>query len=116
MTHPFHPLLGQRFELLAHRSTWGEDRVFFYDKKGKLRALPASWTDAVPVPVFVAIAKGRALMQPADLLRLAELVAGHDRAPPAAIKAASVSGKLRRKCKHKYAVTEEATKVRKRPL
>ena len=73
MTHPFHPLFGKSFELLTYRKTWGEDRVFFYEK-GQLRRLPASWTDAAPPSPFVTLAAGRAYFRPDDLLRLAELV------------------------------------------
>ena len=69
MTHPFHPLLGKSFELLMYRNTWGEDRVFFYDG-GRLRALPASWTEAAPVVPFVAIAAGRAHFRPYGYTRV----------------------------------------------
>ena len=75
MTHPFHPLLGRSFELLTYRKTWGEDRVFFHEG-GRLRALPAGWTDAAEAPIFVALAEGRAHFRPDDLLRLTELVGG----------------------------------------
>jgi hypothetical protein len=102
VTHPFHPLVGKSFELLTHRKTWGEDRVFFHDK-GRLRALPASWTDAAAPTPFVAMAAGRAHFRPDDLLRLVELVGalrgiGGEVAGPG-----SVSGKLCRKRKDKNA-------------
>src|SRR5713101_6904515 len=63
------PLLGKSFELLMYRNTWGEDRVFFYDG-GRLRALPASWTEAAPVVPFVAIAAGRAHFRPYGYTRV----------------------------------------------
>jgi hypothetical protein len=85
--------------MLTYRKTWGEDRVFFYES-GRLRALPASWTDAAPVVPFVTIAAGRAHFRPDDLLRLVELVEAQRVEPSATGK---VSGKLRRKCKDKYA-------------
>ncbi|WP_367183921.1 DUF5372 family protein, partial [Ferrimicrobium sp.] len=28
MTHPFHPLAGQEFDLISRKRNWGEDRVF----------------------------------------------------------------------------------------
>src|SRR5438094_527466 len=31
ITHPFHPLHGYQFELIAYKSAWGEDRVYFYN-------------------------------------------------------------------------------------
>lgn len=47
VTHPFHPWRGQRFVLSTRKQNWGEDRVMFYDAQGRLRSLPASWTDCV---------------------------------------------------------------------
>jgi hypothetical protein len=96
--------------MLTYRKTWGEDRVFF-EEGGRLRALPADWTDAVERPVFVVLAAGRAHFRPDDLLRLAELVEGlGTREKPIAPRPAQgsggaleVSGKLRRKCKNKNA-------------
>jgi hypothetical protein len=40
VTHPFHPLRGQRFALLSHRHGWGEQRVRFRDGAGRSRSLP----------------------------------------------------------------------------
>ncbi|MCP4948915.1 MAG: hypothetical protein GY923_15580, partial [Aestuariibacter sp.] len=44
VTHQFHPLFGQQFELLDHRQTWGEDRIYFSDAQGQPKSLPAAWT------------------------------------------------------------------------
>jgi hypothetical protein len=44
VTHPFHPLYGQQFEILSYRHNWGEYRVTFYQTPDHVRALPASWT------------------------------------------------------------------------
>ena len=75
VTHPFHPLRGQEFELVDHRRTWGEDRVYFLDASGELKRLPASWTSAGALNVFVAMSGGRAHFQVEDLLALAALIA-----------------------------------------
>lgn len=115
VTHPFHPLLGRAFELKALRQTWGEDRVFFYDD-GRLRGLPATWTDAVAPPVFVTLAAGRAHFRPDDLLRLVELVDGGGPRVATGARAASDPGscskdastKLRRICKTKDAAGRKA--------
>ena len=72
--HPFHPRRGQPFELVAYKSAWGEDRVYFYNHEQQLIALPASWTDVIAVDPFVAVAEGRSLFRAEDLLDLAELV------------------------------------------
>jgi len=68
VTHPFHPLKGQTFEVLAVRNNWGGDRVSYLDAAGRLRTLPVEWTDAHgPDPVVMAGA-GLAFFR-ADLLR-----------------------------------------------
>ena len=75
VTHPFHPLTGQTFELLSVRQTWGEYRVFFYDQAGALAALPTTWTDVAAADPFVTVAQGRACCRVSDLLRLCALIA-----------------------------------------
>ena len=72
--HPFHPLNGKSFEILSHRSSWGEDRVTFHDREGRFRSLPAPWTSVVGPDPFVALSAGRALFRTEDLLALVALV------------------------------------------
>jgi hypothetical protein len=77
VTHPFHPLSGQQFPLLAHRFSWGEPRVFFLDPHSQqVRSLPAAWTDRVPLDPFVHQAAGRAILRLTDLQALVQLL--HD--------------------------------------
>jgi hypothetical protein len=77
VTHPFHPLSGQQFPLLAHRFSWGEPRVFFLDPQThQVRSLPAVWTDQVPLDSFVRQAAGRAILRLTDLQALVQLL--HD--------------------------------------
>ncbi len=80
MTHPFHPRAGREYGVVAVRSTWGEDRVFFLDEDGTQRSLPVAWTDAVPPDPFVVVAAGRSPFRVDDLLALAELIDGLERA------------------------------------
>ena len=63
VTHPFHPLFQQEFELVSYHQNWGEDRVWFQDKLGCLHSLPTSWTDAGADDPFVALAAGRSLFR-----------------------------------------------------
>jgi hypothetical protein len=51
----------QEFELVLHAQNWHEDRVWFHDANGRLRALPASWTSVVGEDPFNVVAAGRAL-------------------------------------------------------
>ncbi len=74
MTHPFHPLCGQQFELLSYRHNWGEYRVTFYQTPDRVRALPATWTNLAPPDPSVVMAAGRAAFRVADLLQLSQLI------------------------------------------
>jgi hypothetical protein len=76
VTHPFHPLSGREFELVTYKKAWGEDRVYFRDRKGRLHHMPVGWTSVeVPDP-FRTLAAGRCRFRTEDLLRLADIVAG----------------------------------------
>jgi hypothetical protein len=87
VTHPFHPLHGQTFELLTYRFNWGEDRVMFVGSNGRTRSLPVGWTNVAPVDPFISVANGRALFRFEDLLALMALV--RDLQPRARVRPAS---------------------------
>jgi Family of unknown function (DUF5372) len=76
VTHPFHPWHGREFLLLGVRQNWSEDRVFFLDGRGVQLSLPAGWTDAVELDLFVTAAAGRCPFRVADLSALAGLIDG----------------------------------------
>ena len=65
---------GTEYDLVARRTSWGEDRVFIYDTDGTLRSFPASVTDVVPVDAFTYISAGRSAFRVDDLLALRELL------------------------------------------
>lgn len=69
-----HPWLGREYELVVYRRTWGEDRLFFYDERGRLIALPPSWTDFVSPDPFIKIAADRSLFQAEGLCELVEQI------------------------------------------
>jgi len=73
VTHPFHPLVGRRFEFVARRRNWGEDRVYYHDERGELVSLPTGWTDVADADPFVMMAAGRSPFRIADLLDLVDL-------------------------------------------
>ncbi len=74
VTHPDHPLRGQKFELVTYRHNWGEDRVYFHDAEGHLSSIPSCWTTAAAPDPFVAVAAGRCLFRYEDLIKLVDLV------------------------------------------
>lgn len=63
-----------RFVLLTRQKNWGEDRVMYYDDKGRLRSLLASWTDVVDRDSFSLTSAGRSWFRVDDLLRLSSLI------------------------------------------
>jgi hypothetical protein len=74
VTHPYHPLCGQSFELVVQRNEYGAERVFYRESDGRLRFLPASWTSLAAPDPFVIAAAGRTHLRLEDLIRLAELM------------------------------------------
>ena len=75
ITHPFHPLRGVGYELVARKLTWGEDRLFYYDPNGRLKSLLANVTDVVCADAFDCISAGRSAFRVDDLLELCSLLA-----------------------------------------
>ncbi len=87
VTHPFHPLAGQRFAAVMQRTAYGEPRVFYLDPaSAQVRSLPLAWTDLAPPDPFRLVAAERAILRLTDLRALAALVqalsAAHDTRTP----------------------------------
>ncbi|HVB23397.1 MAG TPA: DUF5372 family protein [Ktedonobacteraceae bacterium] len=74
VTHPFHPLYNQQFEILNYRHNWGEYRVTFYETPDRVRTLPAAWTSLVSPDPSVVLAAGRAAFRVTDLLALTQRI------------------------------------------
>jgi hypothetical protein len=74
VTHPFHPLAGQEFDLLVRKSNWAEDRVFYLGDEDQLISLPAAWTDVDPPDPFDVAAAGGCPFRVVDLLALGRLI------------------------------------------
>jgi Family of unknown function (DUF5372) len=69
-------LFQQEFEVVSYRQNWGEDRVWFHDKNGRLQSIPANWTDAAEIDQFVVVAAGRSSFRITDLLELVQVIQG----------------------------------------
>jgi len=74
VTHPFHPLYGQQFEILNYRHNWGDYCVIFYETPHHVRSLIAVWTILMSPDPNVLLTSGLAPFQVMDLLALAQLV------------------------------------------
>jgi Family of unknown function (DUF5372) len=74
VTHPFHPLSGQRLPLL-HRGHTGEERwVVLQRPDGSVLRVPTEWTDLRTPDGYGDVARGRSRFRLPDLLKLAESV------------------------------------------
>ena len=74
ITHPYHPLSGQDFEVVSHRKYFTEDRVYFFDESGGYRSIPAQFTSLAPQDPFVVMSAGRSHFRTEDLLELAKVL------------------------------------------
>jgi Family of unknown function (DUF5372) len=74
VTHPFHPLRRQTFDLLAVRNNWGGDRVSYAGPEGRLRTLPVEWTDVIEPDLVVTVGAGRAFFRTDQLRELRKLI------------------------------------------
>ena len=74
ITHAFHPLCGKEFDLIEHKSVFGESYLFFCHPSGHLRQIPAVWTDFLKTDAFVEVAGGRSSLHADFLLQLTELL------------------------------------------
>jgi hypothetical protein len=72
ITHPFHPLSGQQFDLIEQRSCFGASYLYFEDDCGRVREIPAVWTDFVKGDAWVELAAGRSPLHAQYLLELAD--------------------------------------------
>jgi hypothetical protein len=68
-------LFGQEFDLVMRGQNWHEDRAWFHDCAGRLRSVPADWTNLVVEDPFNVVAAGRAALRLQELLELADLLA-----------------------------------------
>jgi len=74
ITHPFHPLCGQKIQIVSLKQGWGEDRVFYRQKDGRLTSIPACWTSINEPHPFNVISKGRSVFRFQELLELTRLI------------------------------------------
>jgi predicted GNAT family acetyltransferase len=70
ITHPFHPLKGQTFEMISHGPHWGEDRVVYRAVDGTLPSIASAMTDMAQADAFQRVSAGRAAFRMVDLIDL----------------------------------------------
>lgn len=74
ITHPFHPLKGQTFEMISRSPHWGEDRIIYRAADGTLPSIATAMTDIEQPDAFRRVAAGRAAFRAVDLVDLVALL------------------------------------------
>jgi hypothetical protein len=72
ITHPFHPLKGQRFAILKIRKIAGQEVLSLYDDKRGSLPIPRDWTDQA------VLSPDAGLIEPAPILDVRCLLKLHD--------------------------------------
>jgi hypothetical protein len=74
ITHPFHPQVGQEFEVVERRSIRDQDLIFYQDARACLRSISTSFTSLRVPDAVVVLGAGRSRFRVADLLALRRLL------------------------------------------
>jgi hypothetical protein len=74
ITHPFHPLSGQRFPILKIRKIGGEDILSLYHETRGSLPIPRDWTDQALSPPYAGLIEPAPILDLQCLLKLQELV------------------------------------------
>jgi Family of unknown function (DUF5372) len=74
ITHPFHPLSGQRFPILKARKIAGQEVLSLYDEKRGSVSIPSDWTDQVVLPPYAGLIEPAPILDVRCLLKLHDLV------------------------------------------
>ena len=75
VTHPFHPLSGQRLQYIGTRYTRYGKKLLLRVDDTTICSVPPQWTDIIAPDPEVVMSQQRALFRVADLLELASLLA-----------------------------------------
>jgi hypothetical protein len=75
ITHPFHPLKGQRFAILKIRKIGGQEVLSLYDdKRGSSLPIPREWTDQAVLSLEAGLIEPAPILDVRCLLKLHDLV------------------------------------------
>jgi hypothetical protein len=74
ITHPFHPLSGQRFPILKARKIGGQEVLSLYDEKRGSLSIPRVWTDQAVLPPHSGLIEPAPILDVRCLLKLHDLV------------------------------------------
>jgi uncharacterized protein DUF5372 len=79
ITHPFHPLKGQRFAILKIRKVAGREVLSLYDDKRGSLPIPRDWTDQAVLAPDAGLIEPAPILDAWCLLKLHDLVQGRNK-------------------------------------
>jgi Family of unknown function (DUF5372) len=74
ITHPFHPLKGQRFAILKIRKVAGREVFSLYDDQRGSLSIPRDWTDQATLSADAGLIEPAPILDARCLLKLRDLV------------------------------------------
>ena len=74
ITHPFHPLVGQRFAILKVRKIAGQDVLSLFDETRGSLTMPRAWTDQAEPSPYAGLPEPAPRLDVRCLLKLHELI------------------------------------------
>lgn len=74
VTHPFHPLYGQEYEIIKYKRIQARDRIFFHQKDGSIGSLPLAWCDLRPPDPYLDMMEKQSPFRVEDLLKLSDII------------------------------------------
>src|SRR5271165_646201 len=74
ITHPFHPLKGQRFAILKIRKVAGREVFSLYDEQRGSLPIPRDWTDQAVLSADAGLIEPAPILDARCLLKLHDLV------------------------------------------
>ena len=74
VTHPFHPLKGQRFAILKIRKVAGREVLSLYDEQKGSLPIPRDWTDQAVLSPEAGLIEPPPILDARYLLKLQDLV------------------------------------------
>jgi hypothetical protein len=78
VTHPYHPLFGQKFKGLAYWVRGAEKRVYFRDVGRRIASIPLAFTSLAAPDPFLVVSAGRSHFRVGDLVELSRLIKSID--------------------------------------
>jgi len=74
ITHPYHPLLGEKFPIINKKQIGGIDTLFLKGSPGGTFPIPLDWTDQAPPPPYKILNMKPPILKVECLLKLMDII------------------------------------------